>query len=263
VAKRLVAAPSPLNDGSIGKQVIATLPGGVSLTLCYCPAGSFTMGSPASEAGRAENEAPSKVTISQPFWLARTIITQTQWTSLMGRNTSHFKGDHLPVENVSWERARDFIQRLNSRVPAKGWKWALPTEAQWEYACRAGTRTPFYFRRTLHGKDANCQSSYPVGTEGPALRKTSAVCRYAANAWGLYDMHGNVYEWCNDAWDGFSKLSGGTDPLGTSGALRVNRGGSWRSLPEHCRAAFRNKNAPNHKFSNLGFRPAVVPDIAG
>jgi sulfatase modifying factor 1 len=269
-ARELAAkmAPSPLpsipssTDPEPGDLTQITLPGGVVMKFCWCPAGSFTMGSPQSEEDRSADEDQVQVRLTQGFWLAQTECTQGQWTALMGSNPSNFKGNDLPVETVSWEDVQSFISKGNqsAALPA-GWRLALPTEAQWEYACRAGTESAFSFGAVLNGKQANCDGNYPYGTttKGTYLQKTCGVASYAANPWGLHDMHGNVWEWCVDALDGTTKLSGGTDPVGSSGAFRVVRGGSWFSGAASCRAADRNWNVPGFRSDTLGFRPALVP----
>lgn len=255
-----------LEDGAVGRQVLVALPSGVKLHLCYCPAGSFIMGSPESETGRAPDEEQVRVVLTQPFWLARTELTQVQWSALMksasfwkmqtGKYPSHFKGDALPVENVSAKDADAFIVKLNEHVPLQGWRWVLPTEAQWEYACRAGSAGEWGWL-----KEKQIGILEEMGWfGGKACGKTHEVGTKKPNAWGLYDMHGNVWEWCRDNWDGSSKLPGGADPLGTSGSGRVNRGGSWRSNgAATCRAAYRYGNDPDDRGDNLGFRPALVP----
>ncbi|MFO1481758.1 MAG: SUMF1/EgtB/PvdO family nonheme iron enzyme [Verrucomicrobiaceae bacterium] len=258
----MTATPSvsstPLDSGAVGKQHEVTLPGGVKLALCFCPAGSFTMGSPASEEGHTDDEEQVKVTLTQPFWLARTEFTQAQWRAVMGTDPSHFKGDDQPVESVSAEDADACIVKLNEKVPLKGWKWALPTEAQWEYACRAGTTTPFHFGSIAKGKEANWNGNLRFGSSvGLPLDKTSPVGKYAANAWGLCDMHGNVSEWCPDMWDGRAKLSGGLDPLRIAEGIRVIRGGSWNENAQLCRSARRYYAYSGSE--HIGFRPALVP----
>ncbi|MFO1481759.1 MAG: SUMF1/EgtB/PvdO family nonheme iron enzyme [Verrucomicrobiaceae bacterium] len=262
----LIAPTNPLDAGSVGKQHEVTLPGGVKLALCFCPAGSFTMGSPATEEGRSEDEDQVQVRLTQPFWLARTELTQAQWRALMGTDPSYFKGDDRPVEMVSAEDADACIVKLNGKVPLLGWKWVLPTEAQWEYACRAATTTPFSFGSVLDGKDANCAGDYPYGTsmKGPYLKKTAPVGSYSPNGWGLCDMHGNVGEWCKDGCDGNTKLLGGTNPLGTASAFRSVRGGSWDSGAAFSRAADRVRLGAGPDFRNyaLGLRPALVPTAA-
>jgi formylglycine-generating enzyme required for sulfatase activity len=188
--------------------------------------------------------------LSKGFWLAQTECTQAQWVAVMGHNPSKFKGDDLPVEQVSWNDAQQFITKLNEAMslPA-GWKVALPTEAQWEYACRAGTKTAFSFGKTLTTKQANF---FVWG-----VVKTRDVGKYKTNPWGLHDMHGNVLEWCGD-WLG-EKLPGGTDPTGApSGTARVWRGGGWLEPDDYCRAAFRNGNKPDTTWNAIGFRVALV-----
>ncbi len=215
----------------------------------FCPPGGFLMGSPRSEEGRGSDEEQVQVQISQGFWLAQNEVTQAQWEAVMGTNPSHFKGPNLPVENVSWDNAQAFLAKLNDKkiVPA-GWMFALPTEAQWEYACRAGERGP-YSGGSLE------EVGWYYGNSGS---KTHDVGQKKPNAWGLHDMHGNVHEWCSDWYDG--RLRGGVDPTGpSSGVFRVFRGGSWNYVASYCRAAFRFWNYTGNRFDNLGFRPALVP----
>ena len=214
------------------------------------------MGSPASEQNQAEDddqfdESQVQVTLSKGFWLAKTELTQEQWESLMESNPSCFKGlgPRLPVENVSWHDALSFIRKANdSGVLPQGWKFALPTEAQWEYACRAGETGPYsggsLGEVAWYGKNSYCRT-HPVATK-------------KSNAWGLHDMHGNVLEWCADWYD--DTLSGGTDPSGPSSGLdRVSRGGCYLSDAANCRAATRYLRSSSDQDSNLGFRPALVP----
>lgn len=250
-----------LDGGAVGKSKKIELPGGESMTFQYCPPGNFMMGSPAEEKGHVENENQVPVRISQGFWLARTEVTQAQWKAVMGSNPSHFKGEKLPVESVSWEDVQKFLTKLNEKggLP-DGWKWALPTEAQWEYACRAGTTTVFHFGNSLSSRQANFNGGYPYGgaPKGPYLDRTMDAGSYAANAWGLHDMHGNVWEWCADWYE--RKLKGGVDPQGPStGVLRVFRGGSWSGGAALCRAADRDSIGPGIRNFGLGFRPALVP----
>jgi formylglycine-generating enzyme required for sulfatase activity len=242
-----VSAVAAVNPPA-GKVMSVKLRSGVVMRFCYCPPGSFMMGSPPDENGRRGNEDQVMVRFSQGFWLARTECTQKQWEAVMGANPGNFKDDDLPVESVSWNDAQKFITKLNEAktLPA-GWKAALPTEAQWEYACRAGTKTAYSFGKTLNAKQANI---------GKAVGKTCAVASYAANAWGLYDMHGNVWEWCEDWYR--DQLPGGTDPAGvTSGSGRVGRSGSWDSTANCYRAAIRVGNDPDYSYNDLGFRVAL------
>jgi formylglycine-generating enzyme required for sulfatase activity len=171
------------------------------------------------------------------------------------------------VEQVNWDDAVEFCGKLNAQesLPS-GYHYALPTEAQWEYACRAGTTTPFHFGSTLNGTEANCSGSFPYGTEikGARLQQTSIVGSYPPNAWGLHDMHGNVWEWCADWFGG--RHVGGTDPTGSAtGEDRVHRGGTWRTDATSCRAATRGRSPPGSRYGDYGFyaylgcRPALVP----
>jgi formylglycine-generating enzyme required for sulfatase activity len=270
------SVPSPpassgsiLDQGTVGKGIQIRLPGDVVMKFCFCPPGSFMMGSPKSEADRPRDiEDQVQVRINKGFWMAQTEVTQAQWKALMGSNPSKFKGDDLPVEMVSWEDAQSFITKAAAatNLPA-GWEWALPTEAQWEYACRAGTETAYSFggspaQLSQHANFAD--KNFTIDSWGDKAQDdgvgdtTAQVARYRANAWGLYDMHGNVWEWCAD-WKA-DKLLGGTDPAGPSkGVNRVGRGGSWSDDAAGCRAAYRLSVDPGHRDFRLGFRPALVP----
>jgi formylglycine-generating enzyme required for sulfatase activity len=190
--------------------------------------GSFQMGSPETEKERDEDEQRHEVTLSQGYWLADTACTQALWMAVMGENPSRFKDNaDQPVENVSWEDAQAFSQRLNQQFPELYAR--LPTEAEWEYACRAGTTTPFSFGDTITPKQVNYDGNYPYanGTKGKFRAKTVPVKSLPANPWGLYEMHGNIWEWCAD-WYGDYGLAALADPTGSpDGSDRVLRGGSW------------------------------------
>ena len=232
------------------------------MKFCYCPPGSFMMGSSVNESGHYQDEKQVSVRISKGFWMARTECTQAQWTALMNSNPSEFRGVTLPVENVSWDEVQNFLAELNQSVTAAPrWKFVLPSEAQWEYACRAGTQTPFSFGEALNGNEANCNGNYnPYGTEtkGPNLEKTAVAGSYRPNGWGLYDMHGNVQERCSDWFT--EKLPGGVDPIGAAGSyLRAARGGGWNNSASNCRAACRDRTTDYYRGSDLGFRVALIP----
>jgi formylglycine-generating enzyme required for sulfatase activity len=238
-----------------GDRAELTLPGGVKMAFRWCPPGSFTMGSPPSEAGQDTDENQVQVRLSRGFGMAETEVTQAQWRAVMGTDPSSFKGDNLPVEQVSWDDAVEFCRKLSS---SSGLTVSLPTEAQWEYACRAGTTTPFHFGSTITPDQVNYDGEYPYGNaaEGVYREKTTQVGSFPANAWGLRDMHGNVWEWCADWYA--SSLPGGTDPTGpSSGSHRVVRGGSWYSHAQHCRAAFRLNGDPTAGRYTFGFRPVL------
>jgi formylglycine-generating enzyme len=236
------------------KQMRIRLQEGIELELCWCPPGSFLMG---------ENDPPNEkvsVRLTQGFWMGKYPVTQGQWRSVMGGNPSHFKGDTLPVEQVSWNDTQEFLACVNEGgfMPS-GLKLVLPTEAQWEYACRAGTETEYWWGDSCNGTECNCDGTEPHNTEqeGPWLRETSPVGQYRANPWGLYDMHGNVEQWCADWW---AELEGGVDPCGPgAGKIRVFRGGGWSDDAWRCRAAARPGGTPGASHDGLGFRVAAAP----
>ena len=243
-----------------GALLVLDAPAGVRMEFRWCPPGRFVMGSPLEEAGRGLDEGPVEVEICGGFWMGRTPVTQELWGAVLGSAPSHRAGARRPVENVSWEDAVRFVSAAGRVVGLpSGYGLALPTEAQWEYACRAGTATPFAFGRTLSAAQANYNGNHPyAGSEpGGFLEETSECGSYPPNAWGLCDMHGNVWEWCAD-WYGES-LAGGMDPMGPdAGPGRVYRGGSWHSVAEHCRSAFRYYLPPGSHHMFLGFRVAMV-----
>ncbi|MDB4663166.1 formylglycine-generating enzyme family protein [bacterium] len=256
-------APTPTEEPSKEVSVAPTtteepitIPG-LNLEMMPIPAGTFLMGSPNDEEGRDNDEGLHTVTITKPFWLGKTEVTQALWKAVMGNNPSRFMGDDLPVEKVSWTDAVAFCEKLNEMkrdtLPA-GYHYTLPMEAQWEYACRAGTITQFsYGNDTGYSQlgsyvwcgDNSSSGTHPVGEKLP-------------NDWGLYDMHGNVWEWCLD-W--YGEYPGGsiTDPQDPqSGTYRVLRGGGWGSHARFCRSALRNGYGPGDTSRDLGFRVALT-----
>ncbi len=225
------------------------LGGGVSLELVWIPPGEFVMGSPSSEANRDDDETQHTVRITQGFWMGKYEVTQAQWQAVMGSNPSQFTGDgKLPVEQVSWDDCQEFVKKLSQRA---GGTFRLPTEAEWEYACRAGSTTAYCF-----GDDVSRLSDYAWYDENSG-NGTHPVGQKKPNAWGLYDMHGNVWEWCED-WLGDYPSGAVTDPTGpSSGSYRVFRGGSWHHDPRRCRSAIRLRYTPVHRNIVLGFRVAL------
>jgi formylglycine-generating enzyme required for sulfatase activity len=266
--------------------------------------GKFRMGSPKSERDDVikkydlkpdtlDDEVDHDVELTRPFYLAMYPVTQEQYKKLIGTNPSWFQkggrgADQLkdvkdqdtsrfPVEKVSWEDANDYCLELmkkhGAQMPAalreQRYRFALPTEAQWEYACRAGTTTPYHFGKALNGKQANCDGNYPYGTDekGPCLERTCKVggddSQYPANAWGLHDMHGNVWQWCEDYYGPYNEDLKKPDPVRKikySEDRRVLRGGSWGSYPRRCRAVSRDDDAPDVRTNDVGFRVAVRLD---
>jgi len=222
------------------------------------PGGTFMMGSPESEKERYNYEGPQhEVTIS-PFYMGKYQVTQAQWQAVMGNNPSNFKGDNRPVENVSWDDAVEFCKKLSEMT---GKNYRLPTEAEWEYVCRAGTTTPFYFGDTITTDLVNYDGNYPYGAapKGVYRKQTTDVGSFPPNAFGIYDMHGNVWEWCVDGMRDYNKTAQ-TDPIGPQedGGSGVVRGGSWLNFARIARAAFRYYYVPGLSNSNQGFGCARV-----
>ncbi len=236
-----------------------TFTNSIGMKFVLIPAGQFVMGSPESEKNRDGDEQQHRVRITKPFYLGVHEVTQEQYQRVMGENFSLFKGTNLPVEKVSWAEAVAFCERLRIK---DGKVYRLPTEAQWEYACRAGTTTAFHYGDSLGSAQANFDGNSPYGdaAKGPNLQRTTAVGSYAPNKWGLYDMHGNVYEWCQDWYDhSYYARSAREDPRGPPrGFSRVYRGGCWLDRAELCRSAYRSGFVPTARFSNLGFRVSLV-----
>ncbi len=254
--KNLIHVPS-----SKTKTIVIPRPGderefeidqGVKIVMCWIPPGRFLMGSPENEVGRSKNETQHLVEITQGFWLAKTLTTQAQWQAVMGNNPSHFKGGDLPVERVSWNdicgdetRTGGFLEAINWISTSDGC-FHLPTEAQWEYACRAGTTGPHYGNLD---EIAWYNANSGIMTHPVALKKR--------NNWGLHDMLGNVYEWCSD-WLGPYPLGFEADPCGAVlGSYRVIRGGSWAGLKSnYWRVAERGCFTPSNAEYHVGFRLA-------
>jgi sulfatase modifying factor 1 len=223
----------------------------INLDMLWCKPGTFMMGSPKDEMGHLKNETQHEVTLTKGFYLGKYEVTQEQWEKVMGSNPSVWdKGTTLPVEMVSWDSAINFCQKLTQmekaagRLP-EGWAYTLPTEAQWEYACRAGTTTAYSFGDEITPKQANYDEN---------VDKTTPVDTYPANAWGFHDMHGNVWEQCLD-WYGDYPDGSASDPVGPSGgSIRVYRGGSWYDFGRYMRSAFRYRYTPGFRRSTLGLR---------
>ncbi|MBR2694094.1 MAG: formylglycine-generating enzyme family protein [Thermoguttaceae bacterium] len=231
---------------------------GVDYTFVWCPAGEFTMGSPASEEGRYDAEVPHKVTLTRGFWLLESEVTQKMWESAMGTNVRQecekaggrwvtAAGPDFPMYYVDWDGAKAFCAKLSE---LSGLGITLPTEAQWEYACRAGSDAPFG-----GSGDPGEMAWYAENSEF----KAHEVKTKSPNAWGLYDMHGNVYEWCLDQYGELGSAAA-TDPLAADKSVtHVYRGGCWDSLARHCRSAFRMKYPLTRRLDYAGLRILLVP----
>jgi formylglycine-generating enzyme required for sulfatase activity len=236
--------------------------GRAAMKLRLIPAGTFMMGSPETETGRFEDEGPQhQVRITQPFYLAVCPVTQEQFRAVMGQNPSGFTGKTNPVENVSWNEAVEFCRRVSDDAKVK---MRLPTEAEWEYACRAGTATPFYTGQTISTNLANYNGNYVYGsgTKGIDRETTVPVGSFAPNPFGLYDMAGNIRQVCSDpctqSVDKYEVQGETNDPRGPSdGDYRIDRGSSWGDHPWACRSAGRGRIGPNERGLEVGFRIVV------
>jgi formylglycine-generating enzyme required for sulfatase activity len=275
-------------DADLPKEIVFHLGGGVALEMVRIDPGEFLMGFPADEKERPKDETQRAVEITQPFYMGKYEVTQKQYTLLTSQDNPSFfsstgggreqvKGldtSRFPVEQVTWHDAAAFCATLNRRhlsaVPGMlrdaGYKCGLPTEAQWEYSCRAGTTSPFHFGSEVNGTQANCDASFSFGLtrKGPSLRRTCEVGSHEPNAFGLYDMHGNAWEWCSD-WYSRGTYKERVDPEGPKKGgpnwkLRVVRGGGWmRKCTGSCRSAVRNGSGWDRGEIDLGFRVALIP----
>ena len=242
---------------------------GIAITMVQIPAGSFQMGSSATEAERSKAEGPQHRVQLQSFFLGQTPVTQAQWQAVaswpqvelkLNPDPARFKGANRPVEKVSWEEAIEFCRRLSQRSKLV---YTLPSEAQWEYACRAGTTTPFAFGETLTPDLVNYDGNYTYGSgpKGQYRQQTTEVGSFAGNAWGLQDMYGNVWEWCLDPWHDSYRGAPADGSAWTAGGetARLLRGGSWDVIPGNCRSASRNAFLPGFRNNRLGFRVCCLP----
>ena len=271
-AERLAQEKAESTAGT-GTVKTLILPGGAKMDMIYVAPGSFMMGGPESEKGRYKDETLHRVTLTKGFWLGRYPVTQLQWKSVMGTNPSYFQPSFLskifltdtgvyerrPVENVSWNDCQEFIRKVNMLARSRfGGEARLPTEAEWEYACRAGSVGAF-----AGTGDLDSMGWYGFCGMGNSSPKTHPVGQKSPNAWGFYDMHGNVWEWCNDRYGAYSGYSV-TDPAGAvSGDLRVLRGGSWFNRARYCRSASRGGNSPSYRCRSIGFRLACSAEPDG
>ncbi len=237
---------------------------GIGLEMVAIPAGEFVMGSPVEEENRRDSESPQHMVTVPSFFMGRFPVTQAQYQAVMGANPSNFKGDNRPVEQVSWDDAMTFCEKLSERT---GRTYRLPSEAEWEYACRAGTTTPFHFGPTITADLVNYDGNYTYGAapKGKYRGQTTDVGSFPPNAFGFYDMHGNVWEWCLDHWhyshegaptDGSGRLSSGESKL------RLLRGGSWDAIPRLCRSAYCSWFARGRGDNDFGFRVACASSWA-
>ena len=253
------------------KYFIEDLGNGVTLEMVKIPGGDFFMGSPADEEKRSDDESPQhrsddespqhKVTVKR-FFMGKFTVTQAQYQEIMGNNPSLSKGERRPVESISWNNATEFCQNLTEKT---GKTYRLPSEAEWEYACRAMTTTPFHFGETITTDLANYDGSYTYADapKGKVRKQTTEVGSFPPNAFGLYDMHGNVREWCQDTWQEnyYNAPDDGSAWVQNDNySHRVLRGGSWNNLPVYCRSAFRYYDDPDYGYEDFGMR--VVCEVS-
>ena len=265
------AAPSTFAGSKAGEEREVA-----GIKLCWCPPGKFLMGSPPGEPERRPGEDQAEVTLSKGFWTGKYLVTQAQWKDVIGKLPGELTagaGDDFPVYSMNFAEAEEFCRKLTEKAHATGelpkeWEFHLPTEAQWEYACRAGTTTATSFGDKISSKQANFEGKPYNGAEaGPALKQTSKVGSYPANPWGLHDMHGNLCQWCRDWYH--AKLPGGVDPdlysaKGTASKnrdgtySRARRGACWADNGWACRSAVRQRFEPERRADHIGLRVVAV-----
>jgi formylglycine-generating enzyme required for sulfatase activity len=253
-ASAVAVQPAAQKGNSPEKNLTLDLGGGLKLEMVLIPAGEFMMGAPESDRQAEYNEKPQhRVRITKPFYLGKYKVTQDQWEAIMGDNRSAFRGPKYPVNGVSCDDCQKFITKLNDKFRSRGGKYCLPTEAQWEYACRAGSTTQW-----CCGNDASKLSEY-AWYEGNDEYAIHPVGLKKPNAWGLYDMHGDLWEWCSDTYDRrYYAVSPTDDPAGPSfPGQRVLRGGSWYIGPNYARSSRRSWLGPTVGSFLHGFRLAM------
>jgi formylglycine-generating enzyme required for sulfatase activity len=239
----LVAAPAVPH--AAGSEPGDTVINSIGMKLAYIPPGNFTMGSPKTEPGRIPNETRRDVTFAKGFRIGVTEVTQKEWRLIMGTSPGYFKGDDLPVERITWREANEYCRRLSEKEKKR---YRLPTQAEWEYACRAGTTTAYY---TGGNEAALAATGWYLGNGG---NQSHPVGRKKPNRWGLYDMHGNVSEWCAKRPDGERGDATSAQLDREEKALRDLRGGSWGLNASECRSASRHSNAGTFRYFDLGLR---------
>ncbi len=252
---KLSANAIPDRSHSQAQYFTENLGKGITLDMVYIPGGTFMMGSPEGEG--ENNEKPQHEVTVQAFYIGKYPITQAQYQQIMGKNPSRFQGDERPVETVSWDDAVEFCQRLSKQT---GQEYRLPTEAQWEYACRAGTKSAFYFGSELTPTLAKCKTNALIAWATLFHGETVNVGQFLPNAFGLYDMHGNVWEWCEDDWhENYNGApNDGVAWLSEYMSEKVIRSGSWITYPDECRSAYRSQQDRGYRDSDLGLRVVCV-----
>ncbi|NEQ31761.1 MAG: SUMF1/EgtB/PvdO family nonheme iron enzyme [Leptolyngbya sp. SIO4C5] len=264
-AKQLIANRQKTSKQPATDDFVETLGNGVTLEMVKILSGRFWMGSPNGEEGRSDDEDPLHSVTVPEFWLGKYPVTQAQWSEVAALPKishdlppfpSYFKGSQRPVESISWYEAVEFCQRLSQATERT---YRLPSEAEWEYACRARTTTPFHFGETIMTDQANYNGDYTYGSgpKGKYRRQTTDIGSFPPNAFGIYDMHGNVLEWCQDVWrenyEG-APIDGSAWVIGNNDKYKIIRGGSWNYPPRDCRSAYRGYYLPGNRSFVIGFR---------
>lgn len=245
----------PARPRKAGEKVTLKLPGDLQMAFAWCPPGTFRMGS-SHKKGFDSEKTVHRVTLTKGFYVGIHPVTQAQWKAVMGTDPSHFKGPNRPVECVSWDDCREFCEKLTAHLQGRV-TVRLPTEAEWEYACRAGTTTEFHFGDVINTDLGNYDGNYQWNgsPKGEYRKETTDVGSFPANTWGLFDMHGNVWEWCEDRYGPYTG-GGQSDPvnLNKQSVARVVRGGSWNGDPGYCRSAYRDWHRPGYRNYYVGVR---------
>lgn len=244
-----------------GRYFVEDLGNGVTLEMVEIPGGTFIMGSPKTELERKGCESPQHQVTVPSFFMSKYQLTQEQYQAIIDHNPSCYQGNKRPVETVNWDDAVNFCQKLSQKTHKT---YTLPSEAQWEYACRAGTTTAFYFGESITPDLVNCHGNYPYASAARIRdrRETTDVGTFPPNSFGLYDMHGNVWEWCLDTWhNDYEGAPRDGSAWINDGCLRVVRGGSWYHNAAACRSASRHWNSQDHRSLNYGFRVVCTPKI--
>jgi len=247
--------PTPLKADNLPKETTIDLGNGVKLEMVKIPAGEYMMGSPNTDKDAPPSEKPQhRVRITRSFYLGRYPVTQEQWKAVMGNNPSNVQDPKNPVDSVTWDDCQTFLVKLNAKAGGQDGKFALPTEAQWEYACRAGSTTRYCFG------DSESQLGDYAWYEVNSAGRAHPVGEKKPNAWGLYDMHGSVWEWCQDWYDdAYYARSPTDDPTGPISGLEAVVRGTGHNVAMGCRSALRSANKPGQTNSGQGLRVALIP----
>jgi formylglycine-generating enzyme required for sulfatase activity len=246
-----------LRQREAGARLQIKLPADLDMTFAWCPAGSFRMGGTV----HTDEQPIHTVTLTNGFYMGIHLVTQSQWQAVMGTDPSQFKGANRPVDSVTWHECNELCMKLSGLLNGQG-AVRLPSEAEWEYACRAGTSTEYHFGNVINTDLANYDGRYSFNDspKGICRKETTDVGTFPANSWGLYDVHGNLWEWCRDVKRTYTTADYTDSEVQSNTDTRAMRGGSWRYGPGNCRSAYRSRNVPAYRGCNCGFRVCFRPD---